>query len=143
MSIYSIAGRTSIFTAANACFTIITTSGIRATILEVGIFSASATTQTFGLGRPAAVGVGATSAVAGLAEDSSAPAASTTSCLAWTTTYPTAPTQFFRRIDLPATVGTGIIWTFPRGLIVPISGNIVIWNITLTVASDVYVVWDE
>jgi hypothetical protein len=37
----------------------------------------------------------------------------------------------------------GIVWTFPRGLVIPISSSLVIWNITTTVACDVNCVIDE
>jgi hypothetical protein len=29
---------------------------------------------------------------------------------------------------LPATIGAGVIWTFPQGLVVPVSGFLVVWQ---------------
>jgi hypothetical protein len=49
-----------------------------------------------------------------------------------------------RRIGFPATIGVGVIWTFPRGLIIPISGNLVTYNIVaVTTGNDQYAVVDE
>jgi hypothetical protein len=36
--------------------------------------------------------------------------------------------QFNRRIFNNAGIGNGIIWTFPRGYIIPVDGSIVLWN---------------
>jgi hypothetical protein len=110
--------------------------------MEIGIFLAGATASTFGLGRPAAIGQTPTAPITVLAEDPGDPAGTVTTALAWGT-GPTAPTNFFRRISLPATVGTGVIWTFPRGLVIPVSSSIVIWNLSSMGVSDIYVVVDE
>lgn len=40
------------------------------------------------------------------------------------TTYATEPSQattYMRRVVLPATIGSGIVWTFPEGIVVPSS----------------------
>jgi hypothetical protein len=142
MAIYSLANRTSNVTIANACLEVRTASTDRPRIMEIGIFLAAATASTFGIGRPQAIGVTPTGPVTVLAEDPSDPVGTVTTALAWGT-GPTVPLQFFRRVSLPATIGTGVIWTFPRGLLIPISSSIVIWNITATGVSDIYVVIDE
>jgi hypothetical protein len=110
--------------------------------MEIGLFLAAATASTFGLGRPQAIGVTPTSPVTVLQEDPGDPAGTVQTALAWGTA-PTVPLQFFRRISLPATIGTGVIWTFPRGLVIPISSSLVVWNITATGVADIYVVIDE
>ena len=142
MAIYSIANRTSNTTTANACIELRTTSTNRATVYEIGIFLAAATASTFGLGRPGTNGITPSSPITGLAEDSGAPAGTAQTALAWVT-GPVIPPNVFRRIGLPATVGTGVIWTFPRGLIVPVSSTIVIWNLAANGVADIYFVWDE
>lgn len=143
MAIYSLSQRTTNTTIANAGWSVISASTNKPKIMEVGISQNTGTASTWGLGRPAANGTTPTSPVNFLDEaDGGGPAGLTTACLAWTA-QPTAPTQFLRRVSTPATVGAGIIWTFPRGLAMPISGNIVVWNITATVASDVWGVIDE
>jgi hypothetical protein len=59
-------------------------------------------------------------------------------------TGPTIPLNFIRRIGLPATIGAGFIWTFSdRGLVVPVSSSIILWNLSATGVSDVYVEVDE
>jgi hypothetical protein len=144
MAIYSIGVRSTDVTIAEPSHTLVTVATDRGAILEYGVFLAGAGAATLGLGRPAAVGVGATATVNLQAEDPGNPASTIVSVLAWTTTKPTAPTVFFRRIGLPAVIGVGVIWTFPRGLIIPISANFVLWNITaITTGVDAYAVVDE
>lgn len=143
MAIYSQAQRTTNTTIANAAFTIISSATNKPKLMEFGFAQATGTASSYGLGRPAANGTTPTSPVTFLDEaDGGGPAALTTACLAWTS-QPTAPTQFLRRINTPATVGAGCIWTFPRGLGIPVSSNIVLWNITATVGCDVWAVIDE
>lgn len=115
------------------------------TVWEVAVYESSgAASQTdIGLGRPAAISVTPTTVVP-QAEDTSAGAAACTGSVA-ATTKPTAPTLFLRRFGIPATLGAGVIWTFPYGLIVP-SGpaELVVWNIgTATSTFSGYFVYDE
>ncbi|HYB92385.1 MAG TPA: hypothetical protein VEC38_15215 [Candidatus Binataceae bacterium] len=120
-------------------------SSNRAVILEVGIFLGAATASTYGVGRPAAIGVTPTSPVLGLAEDPADAAATAETAVAWGTA-PTAPAHFFRHIALPATVGAGVIWTWSEGqeLIVPAAGSIVLWNVATNSASVYwYIKWRE
>lgn len=142
MAIYSLANRTTNVTIANACLEIRTASTDRPRIMEIGIFMAAATASTFGIGRPQAIGITPTSPITVLAEDTGDPAGTVTTALAWAT-GPTVPLNFFRRIQLPATIGAGAILTFPRGLVIPISSSIIVWNISATGVSDIYVVVDE
>jgi hypothetical protein len=53
------------------------------------------------------------------------------------------PTAFLRRLCTPATIGAGIIWTFPRGLGMPTSGSVVIWNAGTNSIVHYHVVVDE
>jgi hypothetical protein len=144
MAIYSLANRTTNTTTGAANLEIIAASGVGYRLLEVGITINAATASAFGLGVPAAKGVGATSPVTVLAEDqNNTTAGNTTTALAWGTTAPTVPTNFFRRVSLPATIGAGIIWTFPRGIMVPKNTSLVLWNLSTTSAADVWIVLDE
>lgn len=127
MAVYSV-GRTTTQTAtATAPHTLITTSTDVAELFECAVFMTSAVAGNFQLGRPAAVGITPTSPVTLQAENPSLPPGTTTSALAWATN-PTAPTVSMRNLNIPATIGTGIILTFPRGLIVPVSANLVLYN---------------
>ena len=115
----------------------------RARIIELGFFLAAATATVVGLGRPAAIGVTPTSPVNFLPEDPNDVIASGViqSALAWVTP-PTVPVSFLRRLSLPATIGTGVIWTFPEGLIIPVSSGIVLWNVAENAVLDAYAVID-
>lgn len=142
MAVYSLAQRTTTFTTTtSACIEWRTSSTNRPRMLEIGYISATATAQTLGFGRAAAIGVTPVNVIF-QAEDPGDPASLTNGSLSWATS-PTVPAQFLRRFNLPATLGAGIVLTFPRGLPVAISASMVLWNISTTVASDVWCVVDE
>lgn len=115
----------------------------RVRIMELGIFLNAATASIIGLGRPAAIGVTPTSPIDFPMEDPADIAVSgeCQSALAWGTS-PTSPTIFYRRIAFPATVGVGVIWTWPKGLVIPASGSLVLWNLQLNSALSAYAVAD-
>lgn len=140
----SLAVRTSGVTTGTAAWEIRTgaTPG-RARLMELGVFLGAATASTYGLGRPAAIGITPTTPVDFLVEDPADVLASgvVQSALAWAT-GPTVPAAFFRRIGLPATVGNGVIWTFPKGLVIPVSSSIVLWNLATNGVVDAYAVLD-
>lgn len=140
--ILSLGVRTLSGTTAEAAWEIITgaTPG-RVKLKEVGVFMAATTASTFGLGFPQAVGTTPTTPVDFSQEDSNNVLATgvVQSALAWAAT-PTIPLTFFRRISLPAVVGTGVIWTFPEGLVIPVSSSIVLWNLAANGVVDAYAV---
>ena len=144
MGLYELAVRTSSGTSAAAAWEIRTSANVRARIMELGVFLAAATASTYGLGRPAAIGVTPTSPVDFLPEDPADPTVSgqVQSAVAWTT-GPTVPANFFRRISLPSTIGTGIIWTWARGLVIPASSSVVLWNLATNGVVDAYAVIEE
>jgi hypothetical protein len=142
MAIYSLANRTSNVTSGAAALELRTAATDQAVVLEIGIFLAAATASTYGIGRPAAIGVTPTTPITVLAEDSGSPAGTAQTALAWATP-PTVPANFFRRVAFPATIGSGVIWTFPRGLTIPVSSSLVIWNLATNGVIDAYVVIDE
>lgn len=142
MALYSLGVRTTAGTTGAAAWEIRSTSTDRLFVVEIGVFLAAATASTYGLGRPAAIGVTPTSPVATQAEDPANPAATALSALAWGT-GPTVPTNFLRRVSFPATIGSGVIWTFPKGLIIPVSSSIVLWNAATNGVVDAYCVIDE
>lgn len=142
MAIYSIANRTTSTTSAAATLEIIAASGAGFRLLEIGIIINAATASVFGLGAPAAKGITPTSPVTLLAEDAGNTTAGNTTALAWGT-GPTVPANFYRRVSLPATIGSGVIWTFPRGLVVLKNTSLVLWNIATNSVADVWCVVDE
>ena len=114
-------------------------------IWEVAVYMSGGTAAAtdVGLGRPAAISATPTTVVP-QAEDLSFNAAACTGSVA-ATTKPTSPTLFLRRFGIPATIGAGIIWTFPFGLIVPTGpAEIVVWNIGASTSTfSGYFVYDE
>lgn len=128
MAIYSLANRTTATAAAAAALEVIAGANLGYRMLEFGLTINAAAASVFGLGRPAATGITPTSPQTVLAEDGGNTAAgNTTTALAWGT-GPTVPAGFFRRVSLPATIGAGIVWTFPRGIIVLKTLSSVLWN---------------
>lgn len=140
MAIFSLALRTTNFTITQGSWEL-RTAGNRCKLLELGLTVNTATAQTLGLGIPQARGNTPVN-VLFQAEDFAEVASVTNASLSWGTS-PTVPLQFFRRVSLPATIGAGIIWTFPRGLVVPINASLVLWNITTAVAIDIWAVIEE
>lgn len=141
MAISSLAQRTTNFTISQACVEYRTPATVRAKVLELSFITATGTAQSIGLGRPQALGVTPVNVLFQRDEPSDPPSV-TNGSLSWGTS-PTVPLIFHRRWNGAATVGVGIIWTFPRGLVIPVSSALVIWNITTTVAADVNCVVDE
>jgi hypothetical protein len=142
MARYAMADRTSNVTSANACFEIRTTSTDRGFVLEIDISLATGVATVIGIGRPAAIGVTPTSPKTVLPEDPGNPAGTVTTAVAWGT-GPTVPANFLRRWSFPATIGSGVLLTFPLGLVIPVSSSLVLWNITGGATLDVSVVVDE
>jgi len=138
----SLGVRTTNVTIDNCCWELLTgaTPG-RVKVYEIGITLAAAIPSTFGLGRPQAIGITPTNPVNFQVEDPNDVLASgvVRSALAWGT-GPTVPSNYLRRVSLPATVGVGIIWTFPKGLVIPVSSSLILWNISSTGVADVYAV---
>lgn len=99
-------------------------------LIELVVTTEGAVTTTLlGLGRPAAEAtVNGYWNVSPL--DSSDPESTLGRAVVsnqWTGT-PTSPTNFFRRILIPSQ-GHGVVWGFPRGLIIPAATSVVLWNI--------------
>lgn len=133
--------------AAAAYCTIHTAASRTARLLEIGISedTSVAAGSAIGLGRPANTPVASTS-VLGQARDALSGVSLTNVDTAWSTA-PTAPTNFLRRMRLPAAIGAGVIWTFsPEDpLTLAASSWLVIWNYggAAGAALPLYMVWDE
>ena len=111
--------------------------------MEWGYINGAATACVVGVGRSANVPT-LTGGVAFQAEDEGRPAGVTQAAVAFSVA-PTVPTQFFRRFSMAALVGAAIVYTFPRGIVLPAGGAaLVAWNITANSAAvDVHAVVDE
>lgn len=106
-------------------------------LIELHIFLSAATASVFGLGQPAAIGATPTSPVDFLNEDPNDVLATgvVQSALAWGTA-PTVPANFDERISIAGAIGNGGIFTFPQGIVIPVSSALVLWNITANAAVD-------
>lgn len=136
------ADRTSNITTAAACFEIRTAAADRAMVKEIHISLVTAAATVIGIGRPAAIGVTPTSPKTVLPEDFAAPAGTVTTAVAWGT-GPTVPANYLERWSFPATIGAGVILTFPSGIYIPVSSSLILWNILGGATLDVTVVVDE
>lgn len=139
--IVSLAQRTTNFTINQSSVEYRTPATVKPKVLELSIIQVTATAQSLGLGRPGAIGVTPVN-VLFQNDDPGDPASTINGSLSWATS-PTSPTIYHRRWNSGATAGVGIVWTFPRGLLIPVSSSLVLQNITAAVASDVNCVMDE
>lgn len=114
-------------------------------LLELGIWTTTAVAGTYTLERSNSVGATFTS-TAGKAEDPLSSAGGGVIDTAITTAPTREATPIpFRQVVFPATIGSGVIWTFGTdGLIVPASGGLLIWQTTTAaVGLAVYAAWAE
>ena len=123
----------------------VTASGSRAIIREIGISATTAVAGEVGIGKPAAAGVGTLTGTLGQALDQADTAAVTELVTSFGTTQPTAPASPYRRFQLPAVIGAGIVWVWdPNTFIIPVSANLVLWQFSaVAVTYDFYVAWAE
>lgn len=141
MAISSLALRTTTFTATTAAnVQYLTPATVRAKVLEISYIQLTAVASQIGLGRPQAIGVTPVN-VLFQKDDPGDPASVMNGSLSWATS-PTVPLIYHRRWN-GTLASVGVVWTFPRGLVIPVSFAIVIWNIATTVASDVNCALDE
>ena len=142
MAIYSLALNTTVTTTAAAAWDVKASASNRPAVMEVSVNLGAATASTYGLGRAGNTPT-QTSPVLVQAEDPGDPAGVSGCAVAWSVA-PTVPTAHLRRISLPATIGSGIIWTFPRGLVLATSASLLVWNLATNSAStNIHVVVDE
>jgi hypothetical protein len=143
---YSV-GFASVAAASGAAYsTIHTGSSYVARITEIGVACNAATASMIGLGVPGNTPV-ATTSLLGQAEQTGVDPASTVNVdTAWSTA-PTVPAAFIRKFGLPATIGAGLIWTWPpdRPLLLPKSSWLCLWNFGASAGSVLngYIKWLE
>lgn len=142
MAIYSLGLNTTVTTTGAAAMDLRASAANSPRIMEVGLNLGAATASTYGLGRSGNTPT-QTSPVLVQAENPGDPAGVSGCAVAWSVA-PTVPSQFLRRVALPATVGAGVIWTFPRGLILAAAATMLLWNLAANAAStNVWWVVDE
>lgn len=114
-----------------------------ARIWDITVTASTAVSGSIGLIRPSAVGATFTSTGPGIAEDNIAGAGVAVLDTA-ATTAPTIGSVYMKQIVLPATIGAGVVWSFPNGLVVPTSSSIAIWQTsTAAVGYVVSVTYEE
>ena len=133
MSIYSLSLNTTVTTTGAAAMDAKSAATNTPKFMEIGLNLLTATASTYAIGRSGNVPT-QTSPVLLQAENPGDPAGLTGCAVAWSVA-PTVPTQFFRRVSLPATAGAGAILTFPRGLALAVSSSMLIWNLATNSAS--------
>lgn len=140
-------GAASVAAASGAPYaTIHTGANLVAAIREMGIFLNAATASSVELIRPNNSPTASTS-VLGQAQDTAQAASSVNLDTAWSTAPTIGSNVPLRKVLLPGTIGSGVIWTWPSGagLIVPVSSYLVLWNFGAGAGSvlNFYVVWEE
>lgn len=141
---HSLAFRTSDVTSAHACLELIAHATTKARIRRIQGTLVTAAATVIGLGRPAAIGLTPTTPLTALPDDAGLPTGATTGATAWGT-GPTIPTQFLRRVALPATIGANWLWEWDKNdeLIIVPSFSVVLWNILGGATLDVNITIDE
>lgn len=130
MALYRLARSSTVTTSGNAAADVACSTGVRPKLMEWDLFLGAATASTFSLRRTTAIG-SRTTPVALLAEDPGDPALTGINLVDMAVAFtvePTEATEALTRIALPATIGTGVIWTFPRGVTIANSLSLAIVN---------------
>jgi hypothetical protein len=107
-------------------------------------FYNSAAVSHMGLGRPASAGTNQ-SGYYGTRLDENDPSTGTGYISIMWNPLPTAPTSYFRRHKVGSAYYVEANWQFPRGLLIPASGHVCMWNIGESSASyfSVNLLWDQ
>lgn len=123
MALYRLAQTSTVTTSGNACADVATSTGVRPRLVEYDLFLNAATASSFSLRRTSALGT-RTSPVALVAEDPGDAALTGIELVDQAVAFSAEPTEATAKlasIGLPATIGTGVIWTFPRGMALAVS----------------------
>lgn len=144
----TLAGVTAAAATAAALLNIKSGASQRIRILELGVFQPGTGTPTVvagGFGKAANSGSVVHSAnIVPVPDDPGDPASICNGGIAFTTA-PTAPTLWNFQFSIPATLGAGVIKTWPGGLIIPISSDWALWNNggNTSLALRYWLTWDE
>lgn len=142
MAIYSLSLLTTVATTTVPSWDVKAAANSNPRVMELGVTNGAATACTYGYGR-----AGNTPTQTGpvLLQAEGLEAAGLTGCAVAWSVAPTVPSQFFRAWYGPATIGAGMIYTFPRGIsLVAAAASLVQWNIAACSAiARVHVVADE
>lgn len=134
MALYSLSLNTTVTTNNAPCWGFLAQSDENPRIHELHIQLGAATTSHYGFGRAAAAGT-QSSAVAVLPDNAGDATTGVSTCAVAWSAAPTVPAQYLRRASLNAVIGNGVIMTFPYGIGVAASGEMVLWNLAANSAS--------
>lgn len=90
-------------------------------VWEIWVSLDTAVAGTVGLVRTTSAGTTPGGDQVAVAEDFSNTRTVATHCYTTYATEPTQATTYIRRSALPATIGAGVLWTFPEGIVIPTS----------------------
>lgn len=143
----TLAGATAAAITGAALLNIKTGSSQRPRIIEIGLFQPGTGTPTVvagGFGKAANSGSVAQTTIAPVPDDPADPASTLAGGIAFTTA-PTAPTLWNWQFSIPATLGAGVIKTWPNGLPLSISSDWALWNNggNTSLALRYWITWDE
>lgn len=138
MALYRQARNSVVTTSGNVAADVAASTGIRPRLMEWDLFLGAATASSFSLRRTTALGT-RTSPVALVPEDPGDPSLTGITLADMAVAFSAEPTEDATNrlalIGLPATIGTGVIWTFPRGLALAVSLSLAIVNDATNAAS--------
>lgn len=138
MALASWAGRPNVSTAGFPSWELYATASVSPLLLELYVLTTSSVTA-IGFGRAVKIGVPSSTSLF-QRDEPGAPACVTAAAIAFNT-QAAQPNVFARRLT---TTGIGgAIWTFPRGLRIPLNGSVVMWNIQASGQIDLHAVIDE
>lgn len=145
MPVFSIGRRTTNTTSGQAAMDVACSTGLRPNVLEWTITLGAATASTYGLNRATVIGT-RTTPTALLVEDPDDPVPTGITLLDSALAHsvqPTLSSDYLRRVSLPATIGAGRTWIFPKGLKIDSSLSIVLQNLATNGVVDSEVVVEQ
>lgn len=90
-------------------------------VWEIWVTAETAVAGTVGLVRATGAGTTPGGDTVAVADDYSNTRTATFHCYTTYATEPTQATVYLRRTALPATIGAGLLWSFPEGIVIPTS----------------------
>lgn len=137
MALYRLAQTSTSTTSGNCAADMACSTGVRPRLMEWDLFLGAATASTFSLRRTTAIGT-RTTPTALIPEDPGDPTLTGITLVDMAVAFSSEPTEASTKlasIGLPATIGTGVIWTFPRGMALATSLSFVIVHDATNAAS--------
>lgn len=115
-----------------------------ARLYELVINNGANTAGSWGLGRPGNDGSVVQTGTTLTQAENAGDAVGLTKVAATWSTAPTIPAVFNRRAAMNGNIGNGVIWSFPRGMLMLVNKGLVVWNITANPATQcLYGTFDE